>query len=136
MATLKQRKLAQNIIKNALSPKPLNKQDLVVSSGYSPATADGHSAQMLNAKGVQKELKSLGFTEENARKVVGELLDSPTVWPRDKLTAARMIFEVEGSFAPSKHLNVNVDVAELQEAIASQLRSFRGLNKQDGNDIV
>ena len=125
MSTLRQKKLANYLIANSLADQPLNKQELVVSSGYSPKTADGHASEILSAKGVQKELRLQGFTVENAKRVTGEILDSDA-WPRDRLTAARLIFDVEGALAPTKHINLNVNVNELQDQIAKQLALFRG----------
>lgn len=109
MATLRQKKLAKNIVENLQAKKPLNKQELVVSSGYSEMSAKSSAHIILEQKGVQEELGLLGFDEDSAKKVVKEILqfgEDDSV----KLKAADLIFKVQGSYAPEKHTNLNVNV--------------------------
>lgn len=78
------------------------------SVGYSPASAEKKTAEILNSKGVINELHRLNFSEEKAKEVVGEILqfgDSD----QSRLKAAELTFKVEGSFAPEKRVNVNLD---------------------------
>lgn len=108
MSTLRQKKLAEAIVQNLHSEEPLNKQELVVSSGYSPTTADGHANQILEQKGVQEELKILGFDSNTAKTVVAEILlkgENDMV----RLAASREIFKVNGDYAPEKRVNLNLD---------------------------
>lgn len=109
MATTKQKKLARALIDNVVADDPLNKQQLVESVGYSALTADRLATKVIGSRGVREELVLLGFNESTAKEVVAEILiggENDTV----KLKAAEIVFKVHGSFAPSKHLNVNVDV--------------------------
>lgn len=108
MATLLQKELAHNIVKNAQASKKKNKKQLAVSSGYSIKHAESHPEVIFEAKGVQDELKALGFDEDAAKKVVGEILLDETVEPKDRLKAAGEIFKVSGSYAPEKRVTFNV----------------------------
>jgi hypothetical protein len=127
MATLLQKNLAQNLVKNAKSPKKRNKKELVVLSGYSEVTADRHSKTIIEQKGVQEELKSLGFTEENAKRVVREVMNSKYSEDRDRLKAAELVFKVHGTFAAEKAVNLNVSasVDEVRSTISETLSRFR-----------
>lgn len=110
MSTLKQKKLAQEIVNNLSKEEPLNKQELVVSSGYSEASAKSSAHLILEQKGVQDELKALGFDEDTAKSVVGNILVDEKVAPKDRLRAASEVFKVHGSYAPEKQINLNVEV--------------------------
>lgn len=119
MSTLKQKKLAQEIVNNLSKEEPLNKQQLVVSSGYSEASAKSSAHLILEQKGVQDELKALGFDEETAKTVVGNILLNEEERANDRLKAAEMVFKVHGSYAPEKQINLNVAVdadEEVREA--------------------
>lgn len=102
MATERQKKLAKAIVENSRAAKPLNKQELVVSSGYGIITADRHSKEIMEQKGVQKELAVLGFTEENAMKVVQEIMLDARADKPSRLKASDMVFKVHGTYAPEK----------------------------------
>lgn len=112
MATLKQKKLARNIVENAKRDKPLNKQELVASVGYSIPSAEHKATEILESKGVKEELEELGFNEGNAKRVVGKILDSDSEESKDRLKAAEMIFKVHGSFAPEKSIQLNISLSE------------------------
>ncbi len=87
-------------------------------------TDDYHTANAIAVENLQKpaileELKKLGFDTNNAKRVVGEILNNEYAEEKDRLKAADLIFKVQGDFAPEKHVNVNVEVEatpELQEA--------------------
>ncbi len=98
MSTLKQKNLAENIVNNSKRKDPLNKQELVVSSGYSPTTADGHANQIIEQEGVKEALADLGFTEENAKKVVSEIMLNPEEDSNARLKATDQVFKVHGSY--------------------------------------
>lgn len=119
MATLLQKNLAKEIVKNAKSSKPKNKQDLVISSGYAVKTAEGHAPDILKQKGVKQELKALGFDPENAKSKVGRILDSDVSQDKDVLKAADMVFKVHGTYAAEKHI---VGTFALRELSDEQLR--------------
>ena len=110
MATTLQKRLAQNIVKNAKRKKPLNKKELLVAAGYDEVTAAATPGRTIEQPGVQEELKRLGFHEDNAKLVVSKILNDESIDPNPRLKAAEMIFKVQGSFAPEKHVNVNIDV--------------------------
>lgn len=129
MATNLQKKLAENIIKNVKRKKPLNKQELVVSSGYGVVSADRHSKTILEQKGVLEELAIRGFDVESAKKVVGQILltgENDNV----KLKASEMIFKVHGTFAPEKSVNLNVDITGDSEALKAAEMAY--LQQLDG----
>ena len=108
MATLLQKKLAQAIVESAKKGKRTNKKDLVISSGYSLRTAEGHAPEIINQKGVQEELGNLGFDSESAKKVVKNILTKGK--EENRLKAADMIFKVGGDYAAEKHINLNIHV--------------------------
>ncbi len=114
MPTLRQRKLAKNIIESFDSKEIPTVKALAVSSGYSLESAEAHPHELIRAKGVQDALAEYGFSEENAKKVVAEILLNPENSARDRLTAADMTMKVFGSYAPekkeTKNLNVSVSV--------------------------
>ena len=106
MATLLQRELAQNIVKNAKRTKKLNKKELVVSSGYSEITGIAHAGEIIAQKGVQEELENLGFDIDSAKKVVQSILKRGR--EENRLKAAQEVFKVEGAYAPEKRVNLNI----------------------------
>ncbi len=108
MATLLQKKLAQNIVKAAKEGKRTNKKELVVSSGYSVTSGETSAHIILEQKGVQEELENLGFDADSAKKVVRKILTSGK--EENRLKAADMIFKVVGEYAPEKHLNANIQI--------------------------
>lgn len=84
----------------------------VKEAGY--AVKDDKSAgviawENLGKERIQEELKKLGFDSNNAKRVVGEILNKEDAEDRDRLKAAETVFKVTGDFAPEKHLNVNVE---------------------------
>lgn len=102
MATARQRKLAQAIVKNSQLAKPLNKKELLVSSGYSVISAEASAGLIIEQKGVQEELSTLGFTEANAKAVTASILLGEKSEDRDKLKAADMVFKVHGTYVPEQ----------------------------------
>lgn len=122
MPTIRQKRAAKLIVENLQADKPLNKQEIVVSSGYSKITADRHSKTILDSKGVNEELKNYGFDSNKAKEIVGEILvagESDIV----KLKAADTIFKVNGDYAPEKHVSINLEAQmtpELRE-LANEL---------------
>lgn len=125
MATIRQKELAKEIIANSRAKQKKNKKELLVSAGYSIITAEAAPNLIISQKGVQKELKNLGFTEEGAKNVVEEILYDKSVEPSDRLKASDMIFKVHGTYAPEKRINASVDINELQRQITAQIQQFR-----------
>lgn len=104
MPTPRQEKLADAIIENLKADIPKTKTEIAVSSGYAPSTAEGGTKDIIEQKGVQEALIARGFTLENAKKVVAEILLNPEEKARDRLTAADMTIKVHGGYAPEKIL--------------------------------
>lgn len=104
MATLRQKELAKNIVKNAKAKNKLNKQELVVSSGYTPITAEAHASEIIAQKGVKEELANLGFDVESAKKVGKHILTHGK--EENKVKIIQEIFKVTGEYAPEKHFVV------------------------------
>lgn len=113
MATELQKNLAKEIVKNAKRKKPLNKKELVASSGYGVVTADKHATEVIEQKGVQEELENLGFDPDSAKKVVKHILAKGK--EENRLKAADMIFKVTGDYAPEKHLVVTKKIIVADE---------------------
>jgi hypothetical protein len=109
MSTRLQKKLAEEIVKDVKLKRIRNKKDLLVSAGYDVVTAEASPGRTIEQKGVLEELNNLGFSEEGAKKVVAEILYCEKAKDHDRLDAADKVFKVHGSYAPDKHLNVNVD---------------------------
>lgn len=108
MATIRQQKLAKAIVENVARKQPLPKRDLVVNAGYSTKTATQASKQIIESEGVKESLVSFGFNPDKAKEVVAEILiggENDTV----KLKAADMIFNVHGTYAPKKQVNLNIE---------------------------
>ena len=108
MSTILQKELAKNIVKNAKSNRRKNKKELLVSTGYAVSTAESEPNIIFESKGVQEELENLGFDEESAKKVIKRILVSGK--EENQIKAAQEIFKVSGSYAPERHLNVNIPI--------------------------
>lgn len=128
MPTIRQKKLANSLVENLQADKPLNKQELVASVGYSPNVAEKKAKEIIESKGTQQELRKLGFDPDTAKEIVGEILtagENDTV----KLKAADMVFKVHGSYAAEKHVNLNLEVEadEVVKGLTAHLNElYRG----------
>jgi hypothetical protein len=117
MATLRQKRLAKKLVE-AVSNGDYDRLDtMLVSAGYDETTAKATPGRVIAAKGVQEEMRILGFDPETAKGVVSEILTNVEEKARDRLTAADMTFKVHGTYAPIKAevLQVNIDQARLEE---------------------
>lgn len=123
MSTPLQEKLADEIIKDIKKKKPRQKKDLLVSAGYDETTALASPGRTIEQKGVVKALKAKGFSEENAKKVVEEIMLNKKVDPNARLKATDQVFKVQGSYAPEKH-----DIRELKIEISQEIAEKNGLN--------
>lgn len=72
----------------------------MASVGYTELSAEHKATEIIESKGTQEELTALGFTEENANKVVGTILLNPKERATDRLKAAELVYKVKGSFQP------------------------------------
>lgn len=82
-------------------------------------TSDPRVAEVIGSENISKPiivnaLKELGFDSNNAKRVVGEILNDQSIEPQHRLKASEQVFKVQGSYAPDKSINLNVD-AELTE---------------------
>ncbi len=123
MATLLQKELAKAIVENLDERPRKTATELAVSVGYSEMTADDHIGRTIAQVGVQEALSDLGFTEENAKMVVAEILLKQDAEASARLKAADMVFKVKGSYAPEKidQRNLNVDMNEDLLRMANEL---------------
>lgn len=108
MATILQRRLAKEIIKNVNRQKPLNKKQMLVSAGYSESRATATPGYTLDQPGVTEALEEEGFTEENAKRVIKRILNKGK--EENQVRAADMIFKVHGTYAPERRVNLNIEV--------------------------
>lgn len=109
-ATLRQKRVAKLKVENLNLDKPLTDGEIVERSGFGPSMKKNPHV-IMKSKGVLMELKAIGFHEDNAKRVVGEILDDHNNEPKDRLKASELIFKVHGSFAPDKHINVSLQVS-------------------------
>lgn len=100
MSTIKQQKLAQEIVFNLKRKKPLNKTKLLDSVGYSKKTQHKKAGEIINQVGVQRELEVLGFNKTNAKEVVRDIMLDPNVKPNDRLKATDQVFKTTGAYEP------------------------------------
>lgn len=138
MPTVRQKKLAQAIIKNATAQVPLTKKEMMVSSGYSEITADASPHVILEQKGVKKALNDFGFNEDAAKRVVAEILEDEDVQPKDRLKASELIFKVQGSFAPEKKIEAvinlnNQTISEEEKNIVAEYEEKLRLKMLNGD---
>lgn len=105
MSTLLQKNLAENIVRNAVSSKKMNKKELLVSSGYALKSATSVPSKILEQKGVVEALEDFGFSEENAKKVVSEIMLDPKKDPNARLKATDQVFKVHRSYGEGGQTN-------------------------------
>lgn len=130
MATVKQKKLAKEIVLNSTREKPLNKKAMLEKVGYTTAIANARASKVIEAPGVKEELEILGFTEEAAKAVVIEIMNSKSVDPSARLKATDQVFKITGSYAPEKSIVATLQVSETKRNKTNELISgFLGNKK-------
>ncbi len=72
-------------------------------------TARAMGSELLTFPNVQEELRKLGFDSNNAKRVIGEILNNEEEESKDRIKAAENIFKVNGDYAPDKSVNINFD---------------------------
>jgi hypothetical protein len=95
-------------------------------------TANAISVENLQKPAIIEELKKLGFDTNNAKRVVGEILNDEDAEYRDKLGAVDKVFKVNGDYAPEKSVNINLDAnsTERTKELGTRLvRLFRPGNR-------
>lgn len=132
--TMRQKSLAREMVKNYRSKKPINKTKLLESVGYAHNTAVAKQEEIMTSKGVLKNLSTLGFNPDNAKRVVAQILESDETKDENKLRAADMIFDVHGEYkrteAPQT-VNIAIFNTEQQERIAQRI--IETLKPQDAD---
>lgn len=107
--SVRQRRVAEIIIENSVVDKPLTNGEIVEASGYGPSMKKNPQV-VINSDGVQEALADAGFTEDNAKRVVSEILLNENVSPGHRLDAAKEVFKVRGSYAPEKSVTMNIPI--------------------------
>jgi len=109
MPTLRQKKLAKAIIENLEAEETQSAGELLEKVGYSPHLAK-QPGRVIEQQGVQEALEEYGFTIENAKMVVSEIMLNPEVEPNARLKATDQVFKVKDGYAAQKTVNLNIDV--------------------------
>lgn len=132
MGTTKQKRVARKLIENISLSNPKTGGEIVESSGYGVSMKKNPHVVM-KSRGVKEELRVLGFDEVSAKKVVSQILNDTSIEPSPRLKAADMVFQVSGSYAPSKNFNVEVKV-EVDQKIAKGFDEYlRGELKESSS---
>ena len=120
--TIRQKRVARRIKEAVESDEKITVGEILRQEGYSE-NISRQPSRVINSPGVQEELAAIGFTPENARVVVGQILLDSSNKPEPRLKAAEIIFKVHGSFAPERTESVvaHIDVNERLKALAAKL---------------
>jgi hypothetical protein len=109
--------------------QPKTDAELVVLGGYAPTIAL-NPQKVTHSQGYKQALEDLGFTVNNAQKVVTEILLNPEERSDTRLNAAKEVFKVHGAYAPEKststNVNVNVDMTPEDKASLLSLLNDKG----------
>lgn len=119
MATLRQKKVARLIVENATLDKPLNAGQILEKVRYGKVSKQ--PSRVFESQGVKKELEILGFTENNAKTVVGKILLNEEADNMSRLNAADKIFKVHGTYAPEKKEIDAVVVSGIDDEVKAKL---------------
>lgn len=129
MATIRQRRVAELIVENATLDNPLTGGEIVESSGYGVSMKKNPQV-VLNSDGVKETLEEYGFTEGNAKMVVADIMLNEKVDAGARLKATDQVFKVQGSYAPEKSVNLNIEVpSEYREKSKQAISQFLDGNK-------
>ena len=133
MATIRQRRVAKLIIENASLDEPLNGGEILERVRYGKISKQ--PSRVLKSEGVLEALEEYGFTEDNAKKVVSEILLNKEADDGHRLKAASEVFKVQGSYAPEKSLTVNIEVPIGKQKVATDAIT-RFLNGHQPNTTI
>lgn len=114
MPTLRQKALAKKIIEAVEMTPPPTEKALLVSAGYPQSTVLHTPGRQFDQKGVKDALAEFGFSEDIAKKVVGDILTSPKSSDKNKLSAADMTFKVHGTYAAEKRVQMNFNAIPME----------------------
>ena len=109
--TVRQDKLARNIIENSVRQRWDNAYDMLVDAGYTEKSARANAKTIIHTVGVRNALAKYGFTVETAKAGIAEI--ALTGNEGNRLRANVEILRALGEYAPEKHLNVNVSYIEM-----------------------
>lgn len=125
--TPRQRRSAQLIVDSAMGKAPhiKNAGDIVIHAGYAPSIKKSPH-DVLNTTGVDSALMELGFSPENAKRVVAKILNSDNSKDIDRLKASDMVFKVHGTYAESRSISVNIDVDATSPRLLEIAERLRG----------
>lgn len=117
MPTIKQRRLAQKVIENTKTGEFQTIGEMLESVGYAKTSATRRPGQILQSEGVIEALEEFGFTEDNAKKVVGQILLDKRVKPDTRIRAAQEVFKVHGSYkqpeeTPKPQIHLHLDLSK------------------------
>lgn len=73
---------------------------------------------------IVNELKKLGFDSNNAKRVIGEILNDTAAEPKDRIKAAENVFKVHGDYAPDKFVSLSaiVEISKEDIDLAAKLK--------------
>lgn len=126
MPTVRQKRVAKAIVKNMASHKPKTGGEIVESSGYGPSMKKNPQV-VLESEGVHEALAELGFTEENAKSVVTQIMMNERVDASARLKATDQVFKVKGTYAAEKHVNLNIHTStEAREKSRLAIKEYLG----------
>lgn len=97
MPTQRQRKVAKLIIENTTLDKPKTGGQIVESSGYGVSMKKNPQV-ILESEGVKQALEDYGFNEDNAKKVVSEIMLNSKEKAETRLKATDQVFKVHNSY--------------------------------------
>ena|SRR3990167_198634 len=106
MPTLRQRKVAKAIVENLQSDEPLTAGKMLEKVRYGKISKQ--PSRVIESEGVQEALEDLGFTEDNAKKVVSEIMLDSDNDANARLKATDQVFKVKGSYASEHQDQVNI----------------------------
>jgi len=110
-----QRRTAKNLVFYYADIRFEYLKDLLADAGYSLSNSEKNSKAIIMSPGVQNALVELGFNENTAKAMVGEILLNGN--EQNRLRAAELVFKVFGTYAPEKSLIANLDINKLTETI-------------------
>ncbi len=97
MATIKQKRVANLIIENMTLDKPMTGGEIVESSGYGVSMKKNPQV-VLESDGVKEELELAGFSLNNAKRVVTEIMLDDKQKAEARLKATDQVFKVHHAY--------------------------------------
>lgn len=132
MPTARQKRAAKLIIENETLDIPKTGGEIVESSGYGVSMKKNPQV-VLESDGVKEALINYGFSEDNAKQVVSEIMLDSDNDPNARLKATDQVFKVHGSYAPEKsaHVNINVNTTDSADELRELALKVREQMRKD-----